>query len=86
MGEIGRACSTHGEMRHAFKILVGKSEGNSPLGRSRHRYENNIKMHLKKNGMWMCGLNSIGSWYGSVVGSYEESRWPAGYTKAGNLL
>jgi hypothetical protein len=27
-------------------FLVGKSEGKRPLGRSRHRWENNIKMDL----------------------------------------
>jgi hypothetical protein len=30
-------------------VLVGKREGNRPLGRPRHRWENNIKMDLK---MW----------------------------------
>jgi hypothetical protein len=30
----------HGEMRNAYKILVGKPEGNRPLGRPRHSWEN----------------------------------------------
>jgi hypothetical protein len=34
-------------MRNAYKILVRKPEGNGPLGRSRCRYEDNIKMGLK---------------------------------------
>jgi hypothetical protein len=25
--EMGRACSTHGKMRNAYKILVGNPEG-----------------------------------------------------------
>ena len=29
------------------KVLVGKSEITRPLGRSRRRWENNIKMDLK---------------------------------------
>jgi len=34
------------EMGNAYSILVGKSEGNKPLGRSRHRWEDNIRMDL----------------------------------------
>jgi hypothetical protein len=30
---MGRACSTHGEKRHAYRILVGKPGGKRPLGR-----------------------------------------------------
>jgi hypothetical protein len=30
--EMGRACSTHFEMRNAYRILVGKPEGKRPLG------------------------------------------------------
>jgi hypothetical protein len=35
-------------MRNAYKILVGKPEGRIPLGRSRHRWENNIRMDLRE--------------------------------------
>jgi hypothetical protein len=31
------ACSTHGEKRNACRILVGKPEGERPLGRPRRR-------------------------------------------------
>jgi hypothetical protein len=37
-------------MRNAYKILVGKPEGKRPLGRSRHRREDDIKMDLRKIG------------------------------------
>jgi hypothetical protein len=37
-------------MRNAYKILVGKPEGKSPLGRPRHRWEDNIKMDLREIG------------------------------------
>jgi hypothetical protein len=33
-----------------FRVLVGKLEGKRPLGRPRHRWENNIKMDLKEVG------------------------------------
>jgi hypothetical protein len=29
-----------------YKFLVGKPEGKRPLGRHRHRWENNIKVDL----------------------------------------
>jgi hypothetical protein len=47
---MGRACSTNGERRNAYRILVGKPEGNRPLGRPRRRYVNNIKMDLGEIG------------------------------------
>jgi hypothetical protein len=37
------------EMRHAYKILVGKPEGKIPLGRFRRRWEN-IRMNLRQIG------------------------------------
>jgi hypothetical protein len=33
--EIGRTCSTHGETRNRYNILVGKTEGTRPLARLR---------------------------------------------------
>jgi hypothetical protein len=44
--EMGRACSTNGEKRNAYRILVGKPEGKRPLGRPRRRWEDNIRMDL----------------------------------------
>jgi hypothetical protein len=35
-----------GAKRNAYRILVGKPEGKRPLGRSRHRWVDNIKMDL----------------------------------------
>jgi hypothetical protein len=39
-----------GEKRNAYRILVGKPEGKRPLGRTRHRWVDNIKMDLKEVG------------------------------------
>jgi len=41
-----------GERRGAYRILMGKPEGNRPLGRPRRRWEDNIKMDLQEVG---CG-------------------------------
>jgi hypothetical protein len=37
-----------GEKRNAYKILVGKPEGKRPLGRSRCKWEDDIKMDLRE--------------------------------------
>jgi hypothetical protein len=41
-----------GEGRGVHRVLVGKPEGKRPLGRSRRRWEDNIKMDLQEVG---CG-------------------------------
>jgi hypothetical protein len=38
------------KMRNGYSILVGKPEGKRPLGRLRHRREDNIKMDLRQIG------------------------------------
>jgi hypothetical protein len=35
---------------NAYKVLVGKPEGERPLERSRHRWGDNIKMDLREIG------------------------------------
>jgi hypothetical protein len=45
------------EERGAYRILVGRPEGRRPLGRPKHRWEDNIKMALQEVG-W-GGMNSI---------------------------
>jgi hypothetical protein len=39
-----------GERRGVYRVWVGRSEGKSPLGRPRPRWEDNIKMDLQKMG------------------------------------
>jgi hypothetical protein len=46
--EIGRTCSTHGEKRNAYRILVGQPKGTRPLARIRHVWEDNIKIDLRE--------------------------------------
>ena len=47
---MGRICSTMEQSRNAYRVLVGKPEGKRPLGRPRHRWENNINMDLREVG------------------------------------
>jgi hypothetical protein len=39
--------SRMGERRGVYRVLVGKPEGKRPLWRTRHRWEDNIKMDLQ---------------------------------------
>jgi hypothetical protein len=39
------------EMRNVYKILVGKPKGKRPLGRHRHKWEDNIKTDLGQTGL-----------------------------------
>jgi hypothetical protein len=48
-----------GERRSVYRILLGKREGDRPLGRPRIRWEDNIKMDLQKVGLGY-GLDRAG--------------------------
>jgi hypothetical protein len=41
-----------GDGRGVYRVLVGKPEGKRPMGRPRHRWEDNIKIDLQEVG---CG-------------------------------
>jgi hypothetical protein len=45
---MGGICSTYGEGRCIYKVLVGKLEGMRPLGRPRCRWGDNIKVGLQE--------------------------------------
>jgi hypothetical protein len=53
---MGKACSTNGRKRNAYRILVGKPEGMRPLGRPRRRWEDNIRMDLREIGWGVMNL------------------------------
>jgi len=44
-----------------YRVLVGKPEGKSTLGRPRFRWEYNIKIDLQEVGCWEHGLDRAGS-------------------------
>jgi hypothetical protein len=48
---MGGPCSTNGEKRNGYILLVGKPEGKRPLGRTRRRWVDNIRMDLGEGGM-----------------------------------
>jgi hypothetical protein len=72
---IDRACSTYGERRGAYRVLMGKPEGRRPLRRPRHKWEDNIRMDFEEwNGRH--GLDRSGSGYGQVASSCKCGNKP----------
>jgi len=57
-----------GEGRGVHRVLVGKPEGKRPLGRPRHRWEDNIKMDLQEVG------GGFGDW---MELAQDRDRWRA---------
>jgi hypothetical protein len=47
---MGGSRSTNGEKINSYRLLVGKPEGKRPLGRSRGRWVDNIRMDLGEVG------------------------------------
>jgi hypothetical protein len=45
-----RACTKHGDVRNAYKVLVGKHKGKRSLTWSKYRWEDNIKTDLEEMG------------------------------------
>jgi hypothetical protein len=56
-GEVARSW----ESINAYRILVGKPDGNRPLGRPRRRWVDNIKMDLTRDRVGWYGLDCSGS-------------------------
>ena len=74
------------EGRDVHKVLVGKPEGKRPLGRPRHRWEDNIKMDFQEVGRgcgdWMELAQDRDSWR-ALVSTVMNFRVPY---NAGNFL
>jgi len=58
-----------GVRRGAYSVMVGKTEGKGPLGRSRSRWVDNIKMDFQEVG---CGG---GAWTGSICLKIGRGGW-----------
>jgi hypothetical protein len=75
-----------GEERNAYSILVGEPEGKKPLGRSRRRWEDNIRMDLREVRVGRSGLDSSGSGYGPGAGCCEHGNEYSGSINCRNFL
>jgi hypothetical protein len=72
-------CSTNGEKRNAYRLLVGKPEGKRPLGRPKRRWVDNIRMDLGEVGRgdvdWI-GLAQDRNRWSALVNSVLNLRVP----------
>jgi hypothetical protein len=75
---MGRACSTDGEKRNVYRILMGKPEGKRILGRPRRRWKGNIKTDLRE--MRWGGMDWIDQ------GSCEYGNETSGFIKCWEIL
>jgi hypothetical protein len=68
-----------GEKRNVYSLLVGKPEGKRPLGRTRRRWIDNIKMDLSEIGVsvvdWICLAQDRYRWR-ALVNSVMNIRVP----------
>jgi hypothetical protein len=74
---MGGSCSTYGEKKKAYRLLVGKPEGKRPLGRPRRRSVDNIRMDLGKvewGDVDWIGLTKDGNWWRDLVNSVLNLR------------
>jgi hypothetical protein len=53
---MGGACSTYGEKRVVYRVLVGKTQGERPLERPSRIWEGNIKRVFKKRDEGMAWI------------------------------
>jgi hypothetical protein len=53
--EMGVACNSEG--RGVYRVLVGKPDGERPLGKPRRRWEENINIKTGSSSMWGYGLD-----------------------------
>jgi hypothetical protein len=75
-----------GEKRNVYRWLVGKPEGNRPLGRPRRRWMDNIKMDLLEIrvsvvdwiGLAQDGYRWWTFWFHEMLGTVEwlHDLWP----------
>jgi hypothetical protein len=65
--------------------LVGKGEGTRPLGKPKHKWNDNIRRDLR-NRSEICELDSSGSEWGPVVSFFEHGNEPSGSMKGGEFI
>jgi len=49
---MGGECNTYGEGKGVCRVLMGKPDGERPLGRPKRKWENNIKRSEMGWGVW----------------------------------
>jgi hypothetical protein len=76
---MGEDVARMGEMRNAYKILVGKPEEKRPIDRPRRRLEDNIKMDIME-----IRLEDV-DWI-NLAQDMDRWRAPSGSIKGGEFI
>jgi hypothetical protein len=76
---MGEPCITNGEKRSSYRLLVGKPERKTPVGRPRRRWVDNIRMDLREVGWgdvdWISLAQDRNRWR-ALVNSVMNLRVP----------
>ena len=75
-----------GERKDLYRFLVEKPEGKRPLGRPRHRWEDNIKMDLQEVGCGGMDWIELAQDGVQFAGTCECGNEPSGSIKCGEFL
>jgi hypothetical protein len=76
---MGGVCSSNGEGRVVYRVLVRKPEEKRPLGKPRRRWEDNPKMDLQE--VSCVDMDWIG-----LAGTFECGDEPSGSVTRGGFL
>jgi hypothetical protein len=74
-----------GVKMNAYRILVGKPEGKSPLGSSRRGWMKNIKIDLREMG-WVVRIGLMWLRIGASGGLCKHGNEPSGFIKFWEFL
>jgi len=72
-----------GERKGVYRVLVGKHEGKSPLGRPGRRWKGNINMDLQEVGWEGMDWINLAQDKGQVAGNCKCGNEPSGSIKCG---
>jgi hypothetical protein len=84
--ERGGACSAYGKWKCVQNVGRKTWREERTRGATSKWEGNNIKMNLRENKAWKCGLDAYGARYWPVAGSSEHGVEPMSYIKGGEFL
>jgi hypothetical protein len=77
---MGKAFTTNGQIMNTYRILVGKPEGRTSLGRPKFRWRIILKCSYRDR-IWWYGLDWSSPGRGPVEGAFEYDNEPSSSIK-----